>query len=145
MDRATATTYLTNEYVDLATDSKFTSGQISTAYSTAIDNSLRQLGYAETDLATADVDQTNVKKYLALLEYFTLKRFLRLYSLKFNVKAGSGAVDASRSQAFEQIRQLLGDAEADLARLGIPLGGIQSFEMGRLTTDILEPSTLAEF
>lgn len=145
MDRPTATAYLVEEFSDLATDSKFTSGQITSAYSTALDNSLRHLGYEETDLPTADVDQVNVIKYVALLEYFTLKRFMRLYSLKFDVEAGNKAIVATRSQAFNMLKSLLGQAEADLARLGIPLGGVASFEMGRVTLDYLEPSTLAEF
>ncbi|SRR6266571_1912199 len=145
MDRTTALSYLTKEFSDIATDAKFDANATSTAYNTAIDNSLRHLNYLETDIPTANVDQTNVIKYLALLEYFTLKRFMRLYSLKYNVSAGNKAVEASRAQAFSQMRSLLGQAEADLARLGIPLGGVASFEMGRITTDILEPSTLAEF
>ena len=145
MDRATAVSYLTKEFTDIATDAKFDANATATAYNTAIDNSLRHLSYQETDLPTANVDQTNVIKYIALLEYFTLKRFMRLYSLKFDVSAGNKTVEASRSQAFTQMKSLLGQAEADLSRLGIPLGGVASFEMGRITTDILEPSTLAEF
>ena len=145
MDRATAVSYLTKEFNDIATDAKFDANATASAYSTAIDNSLRHLNYLETDLPTANVDQVNVIKYIALLEYFTLKRFMRLYSLKFDVSAGNKAIEASRSQVFSQVRSLLGQAEADLARLGIPLGGVASFEMGRITDDFLEPSTLAEF
>lgn len=145
MDRTSATTYLTNEFSDLAKGAKFTSTQISTAYAIAIDNALRQLDYAETDLATADVEQVNIKKYIALLEYFALKRFLKPYGTKVDVKAGSGAVDARKSQAFEMLRQLFADAEADLARLGIPLGGLASFEMGSINLGFLASRTLSEF
>jgi hypothetical protein len=145
MDRTAATTYLTSEFSDIAKGAKFTTAQIDTAYATAINNALRQLDYAETDLATADVEQVNIKKYIALLEYFALKRFLKPYGTKYDVKVGSGAVDASKSQAFDMLRQLFADAEADLARLGIPLGGLASFEMGRINLDFLEPSKLGEF
>jgi|ERR1700724_395801 len=145
MYRTDAMTYLTSEFGDIATDAKFDANATASAYSTAIDNSLRHLGYQETDLPTVNVTQSQVISYLALLEYFTLKRFMRLYSLKFDVEAGNKAIVASRSQAFSQMKSLLGQAEADLARLGIPLGGVASFEMGRITDDFLEPSTLAEF
>lgn len=145
MDRTSAVAYLTEEFAELATDAKFTSTQTTNAYDTAIDNALRKLDFAETDLATADVAQADVQKYLKLLEYFALKRFSRLLAIRFDVEAGNKAIVASRSQAFRMVEQLVEETREELAVLGIVIGGSQTFEMGRVNLDFLEPSTLAEF
>ena len=138
MNRASALTYLTNEFADLATDSGLISGDLTAAYNTAIDNSLRQLGYVEADLSTADVAQTDITKYLALLEYFALKRFVRLLSTRVSVSL-PGPASAQRNQAFSQVQSLLNAAREDLADMGIDPGGASSFEFGRLNLDFLEP------
>lgn len=143
MDRDAANLYLTNEYAELATDAKFTSDQLTTAYNTAIDMSLRWLDYAETDLATADVTQANVLKYIGLLNYFALKRFQRLLAIRTDVKIANRALDVSRSQAFTAVSKLLDTAEQDLEGLGISIKN--SFEMGRVTLDFQEPSLPREF
>jgi len=138
MNRAAALTYLTNEFADLATDSGLISGDLTAAYNTAIDNSLRQLGYVEADLSTADVAQADITKYLALLEYFALKRFVRLLSTRVSVSL-PGPASAQRNQAFSQVMSLLNAAKEDLADLGIDPGSASSFEFGRLNLDFLEP------
>jgi len=140
VDRTTATNYLSNEYAELATDAKFTTQQTSTAYSTALDMALRFLGYQESDLATADV-QAPILSYIALMNYFTLKRFSRLLSIRFDVEI-TGALKASRSQAFAQVEKLLIDAEMECINLGFQVGGISSFQMGRITLDFMEPDSL---
>src|SRR5258708_40080737 len=106
MDRAAATTWLTSEFADLAADAGFTGGQITTAYSTATDMALRQLGVLETDLPTYDTTQAQVMAYLALLGYYALKRFARLLSVRVAV-ALPGPTSAQRQQAFAQVNVLL--------------------------------------
>lgn len=146
MDRASALAYLTSEFAELATDAKFSSTQTSTAYSTAIDNSLRKLGVFEEDLATADVVQADIQKYIKLLEYFALRRFSRLLAVRFDVEAGNKSIVATRSQAFRMVEQLIEEARSELAVLGIVVGGDNKiFEMGRINLDFLEPSKLGEF
>jgi hypothetical protein len=145
LDRTTAVNYLTEEFAELATDAKFTSQQTTNAYSTAIDNSLRKLGFAETDLPTAVVVQADTQKFLKLLEFFSLKRFSRLLSLRFDVEAGNKAISATRSQAFSHVERLVDEARAELAVLGVIVGGGSFFEMGRVELDFNEPKTLAEF
>lgn len=141
MDRTAATTYLTEEFRELASESKFTSQQTTDAYNVAIDNSLRYLSFAEVDLATADVAQADVRKYLALLEYYALKRFLRLLSLRYDVKAGNGAIEAMRSQPYRQVKELLDDAEATCQTLGLNIGApVPAVQPFRLQLDFLEPS-----
>jgi len=143
MDRAAALVWLTSEFAELAADAGFTSDQSATAYSTAIDMSLRQLGVVETDLATYNCAQAQVMGYLALLNYYALKRFARLLATRVAV-ALPGPTSAQRQQAFAQIKALLDDAEADLVKLGIELGQ-SAWQMGRVDLDFLEPGSQGEF
>ncbi len=143
MNRAAANAYLVEEYRELATDAEFTSDQTTAAYSTATDMALRQLGVVETDLATADVAQADTLKYIACLNYYALARFAKLLAIRFDVKAGSGAIDAARSQAFDRVNLLKGQAAAELAQYGINIGGVEGSQMGWLGLDFNEPSTLA--
>lgn len=145
MDRSSAVNLLTQQYRELATDAEFTTQDTTDAYDAAIDMSLRQLGTQESDLATADVEQPNVLKYIALLNYYTLKRFSTLYSIKFDVEAGQKEIVAALSQAFKMITVLLAQAAEELTQYGIFVGSSQGFQMGRMTLDYLEPSTLSEF
>jgi len=139
MDRTAATAFLTGEYAEMAASAKFTTDQTTTAYNTAIDMALRQLGVQETDLATADVDQSQVKGYIALLNYYALKRFVRLFSLQFDVNIGNNTVFAYRSQIFKSMQQLLADAEQECLKLGYDVGGGPSFQMGQINLDYNEP------
>jgi hypothetical protein len=145
VDRTAANALLNQQYRELTVDAKFTSQNITDAYSAAIDMSLRQLGYQESDLATADVIQSNVLKYIALLNYYALKRFSTLLSIKFDVKAGSGAVEAARSQAFKMVATLMEQAAEELTQYGIFVGSSQGFQIGTMTLDFQEPSVLSEF
>lgn len=145
MNRTSAIVYLTEKYRELSAEAKFTTQQITDAYNGSIDMSLRQLGYEESALATADVAQSDVLKYIACLNYYALDRFVTLFALRFDVKAGSGAIDAQRSQISNHVVALRNLAAKELAQYGIIVGGANSFQMGRLTLDFLEPSTVWEF
>jgi hypothetical protein len=145
MNRDAALTYLTEEYRELSGDAKFTSDQITTAYGTAIDMSLRQCGFAESALATADVAQADTLKYLACLNYYALARFAKLLSIRFDVAAGSGAINAQRSQAFKAVSALKEQAATELLQYGINVGGLQSFELGHIQLDTNEPGIPGEF
>jgi hypothetical protein len=140
MDRTAATNYLEQMYRELATDAKFTTDQTTAAYDNAIDMSLRKLNFAESDLATADVVQSDVQKYYALLDYYMLERFNTLLSVRFDVSF-PGPVSAKRSQAFNQVSVLLARAENKLATLGIVIGASgESAQFGFINLDFLEPS-----
>jgi hypothetical protein len=140
MDRTAATAYLVQQFRELATDAKFTTDNTTAAYSNAIDMSLRWLGTDETDLATADVEQADMLKYLALLDYFALERFNTLLSIRFDVSF-PGPVSAKRSQEFSQVSTLLARAENKLASLGIVIGASgEAAQFGFINFDFLEPS-----
>ncbi len=138
MNRTAATAILTTEYAELVTEVKFTTQQTSDAYTFAVDMSLRQLGYTEDVLATTDVPQSQITVYLALLNYYALRRFSRLLSIRFDVQI-AGSLQALRSQAFKQVQQLLEEAEAECANLGYAVGSKSGLQMGRVPLDYLEP------
>ncbi len=139
MQRATAITNLTNEYSDLATDAKFTSDQLTTAYNFAVDMSLRQLGVTEDLLASFDVPQAQIRGYLALLNYYALKRFTRLLAVRFDVTVPQALV-ALRSQAYTHVMAQMEEAENECIKLGYDVGGRNTgFQMGRIELDFLEP------
>lgn len=139
MDRPTATNYLQEEYADLATETGWAAGMIATAYSVVIDQSLRQLGYTEAQLASTDVGQSLVVNYLALLDYYALLRYAKFFAIKVDVTIGPrNAVAAKRSQVAAHVNALLAWAETRLRQLGI--GPVEQLAMGRMTLDFLEPS-----
>ena len=145
MNRASATAYLVEKYRELSTEAKFTSQQITDAYNGAIDMSLRQLAYEESALATADVVQANILKYLACLNYYALDRFVTLFVLRFDVKAGSGAIEATRSQISNHAVALKNLAALELSQFGIIVGNSQGFQIIHMTRGDVEPSTLSTF
>lgn len=134
MNRAAALDYLQSEYSDLLTESNLDSDASLRAYSTAIDQALRILDYSEDELQTADVEE--VTEYTALLDYFALLRYSRVFAVRSDVSV-SGAISASQSQAYQQVKELLDTATERLAGLGVsPTQAIQS---GRFNLDFLEP------
>jgi hypothetical protein len=145
VDRTAASVYLTEEYRELASEADFTSDQTTSAYSIAMDMSLRQLGYTETALSSTDVPQADVLKYLALLNYYALNRFAKLLSIRVDTSAGNNAINTKDSQAFDQVTKLQAYAAQEVASYGIDVGGIGAYRMGRINLDFLEPSTTTEF
>jgi len=137
MNRAAALAYMQNEYADMATEAGLDTTPLLQAYNTVIDQSLRGLEYPEAQLGTTDVPDALVPAYLAHLDYFALSRFLRVFSMRFNVSV-SGAVSASQSEIFGHVHVLRDMAEKRLAGLGY--SPTQAFTSGRFTLDFLEPS-----
>ena len=144
MDRTAASTYLTSEFAELASYAQFDTGQTTTAYSTATDMALRQLGYTEDVLSTTDVPQAQVMPYLKLLEYYALRRFARLLSIQVTVTL-PGPTTAMRNQAFSQVTALLAQVQEDLIALGVDIGNAKSFQLGRISLDFQEPSVIGEY
>lgn len=137
MNRAAALAYVQAEYADIALEAGIDTTPLLSAYNTAIDQSLRGLEYPEDELGTADVSDNQVISYLALLDFFVLTRFLRVFALRTDVSV-SGAISASQSQMFRQLQKLHDMAEKRLDGLG--LSPVETFTSGRFTLDFLEPS-----
>ncbi len=138
MDRAAATTYLTTEYQELVADAGLSNQQVSDAYNLALDIALRQLGVGEADLPTWDVPDSQVLAYLALAGYYTLRRFVRLLSVRVSVTV-AGSLSAARNQAATACKAILDDLKAECAARGYPID-VEQATMGYLNLDFQEPS-----
>ncbi len=137
MNRTAALAYVQNEYADIALEAGLDTTPLLQAYNTAIDQSLRGLEYPESQLGTTDVPDSQVIGYLALMDFFVLTRFLRVFALRTDVSV-SGSVSATQSQTFKQVQLLRDAAEKRLDGLG--LSPVETFTSGRFTLDFLEPS-----
>lgn len=142
MNRVEALAYLDEEYRELAVESEMVEGDRLRAYHAVIDQSLRHLDFDEADIPTATVDASDTIVFLALLDYFVLRRYTRIFSLRINVSVG-GAITAAQSMTFAQVKQLCDEAMRKLSDLGISFP-ISPIQVGRFNIDILEP-TLGEF
>jgi hypothetical protein len=143
MDRAEALAYIQEEYQEIASESGLDADALLRTYGRAIDRSLRDLGVEEDAIVTATITIANdITAYYALLDYYALLRFSRVFSTRTDVSV-SGALSSSQSQAFKQVSSLLGEAKARLLDLG--LGPTEEFSMGRLSLDYIEPSAGSEF
>jgi hypothetical protein len=136
MDRAAALEYLQDEYQELSDDTELASDRQLRAYSSAIDQSLRELGYAETDIPTA-IELVRIQSYTALLDYFVLVFYSRIFALRTDVNV-AGALQAARSQTFKQVQILLNLAEKRLINMGINLTQVR-IRGGRVNLDFLTP------
>jgi hypothetical protein len=144
MDRTSATAYMTSEYSDIAAAAKLTNTQIAAAYSNALDMSLRLLGYTEDLLSTTDVPQVQIQAYIALMNYFVLRRFLRVFVVQYDVNFADAAFQLSRSQAFKQLQTMLQDAEQECANYGYQVGAnTTTITTGRFTLDYLTSGCLS--
>ena len=137
MTRDDALTYLQNEYLDLATEASLTTSAQLLAYNTAIDQACRGLEVPENAIGQAVIADSNVRGFLALLDYFALTRYARVFSIRTNVAVGGG-ISVQQSQSFTQVQMLLDRAEKRLDGLG--LSPTEEMTMGRFTLDFLEPS-----
>lgn len=108
-------------------------------FGSAIDSALREMGYTQDELATADVAAADVRAYLALCDYYALK-LLKTYlagDVDIAASAADGQVNKKRSQAYAMTDGLLKDAREEVVRLGY----LESdFELFKLNADYLEPA-----
>lgn len=141
MNRTAALAYVQQEFLDLATEAGLDQTPLLMAYNTVIDQALRGLGYAEVDIATTDTLDTEVPGYLALLDFYALTRFSRIFALRMDVTV-AGSVTARQSQIFTQVKLLLDAATKRLDGLG--LNQQEQVALGRVTLDYLEPSFVGD-
>jgi hypothetical protein len=138
VNRTDALAYLKEEYTELSTEAAFDADGELRVYSRAIDRALRDLGTDEASIGTATVtDHTAIIGFLALLDYYALERYARVFATRTDVSV-SGALSAAQSQTFKQVMSLRKAAVDRLVQLG--LGPVEQFASGRLNLDFLEPS-----
>jgi hypothetical protein len=138
VNRATALAHLQTEFAAMAAVTGQATDDSAAGYGGALDQALRQLGFAAGDLATADVPDLTTPDYLHLAEYYALARFSRALALSVDVETDVATGKRSRSSLFDKVLKLLDKAGADLVNAGYLVGG--GFEVGRMNLDFLEPS-----
>ena len=134
--------FLMAEFSDLAAEAQWSGAQAVTVYIDATDSAWRQMGVAEADLPAAVLDDSNIPAIRALVSFYTLRRLWRAFSLRVDVEI-VGQVKAARSQLTKAVQQMLQAAQVEASGYGFYVGG-DSFQMGRVTLDFLEPAG-AEF
>ncbi len=137
MNRTQATSYLASEFSALLLEIGITAGQPTTDFfAIPVDNSLRAMGYAETDLPTVD-QLTKVDDYIALLEFYALKRFAKNLSIYANIAINTTGLSRMKSQVYANVVQLLDKAHQEVIARGYDKG--EAFGLTRLELDFKEP------
>lgn len=136
MNRASAFSYLEDQFKELADNADFSQDDISRAYSVVIDQSLRALGTTGSSLGTTDVVDSLVVTYCALLDYYALERYLKAFSMSTQVTI-SRSLMVARQEMFSHVNELHRQAEKKLILLGV--GPVELMQPVRFNLDFLEP------
>lgn len=132
MTQAAAATYLGGQLGVIAT------AVGSASYADDIAQALRRLGVSEADLATAVIADADRGAFLALAEYYALRRFARMLVAKANVSI-DGLGSAQYAQMFDNVKELMGEAAASAAGLGYPVDAVPAWGLGSINLDFIEP------
>jgi hypothetical protein len=136
--RAQAATHLHAQFSALASEiSQAETDDSATGYGPDIDQALRQLGEGEITLATATVIDGYVPAYLALAEYYCLRRMARQLSLQ--VDQTLNTMSEKKGQRAGTLAGLIAEAAKACEGLGYAVGGGVTWSMGRLNLDYIEP------
>lgn len=137
MNRAQATSYLAGQFSELADIAGVVTTDTTSGFGPAIDQSLRKLGYTETQLPTAD-ETANVVAFIALLEVYALKKLQRALAIKYNYSIDGQS--HSEEPVFQHLKDMLTEAKETAASAGFTVDGADSWESWRFNLDIYEPS-----
>ena len=138
MDRATAATHLDYQFSVLAGEiGQAESDDSATGYGPDIDQALRHLGESEATLSAATVADAFVPSYLALAEYYALRRYGRQLALKADTT--SGTMSKKFGQQAATVAALRTEAAERAAGLGYPVSGAAAWSIGQINLDYLEP------
>lgn len=143
MSRLQAATYLSTEagLESLINESGRKSTDTADGYKPAIDQALRRLGASESGLATAEIADSQIPAYIALMEYYALRLFARTIATRVDYQATS--LEADRDAVFQHVRQLMEQAAEAAEAYGYSIDGDSAWSLGRLTLDYIEPEPAA--
>lgn len=117
ISRAQVAHYLDGEFSNLAAAIDQTDNSDGdSGYGADIDNALRALDTAESDLEDAEVEDEDRAAYYALAEYYAARRFWRQLSHLVNHKVGDSTYDYKGMMANAKL--LADDAAKTAASLG---------------------------
>ncbi len=136
MTRSDAIEYLASRYSDLERQTSTEQADSPLGYKTVLDVALRDLEFAEEDLATAEVESADARAFLALLDYHAVYRFYTILSALGNISIDG--ITINYAQTIRQLEALLRRLEERLGALGIIAGG-NANELGEINLDYLQP------
>lgn len=134
--RADLATYLDGQFSALATAALPGPLPPVVLYGAAIDQTLRTMGTAQADLPTATFLDAQASDAIVLAEYYSLVGIERAMALNVDQSLGAGLASEKTGQLFTNVHALVVQARADVVARGYL---DQSWEMGRLSLDFLEP------
>ncbi len=140
LTRASATTLLAGRFAELLTESGVAATDTPGGLGGPIDDALRDQGVAESALTTDPVvSDANTRGFLALAEYYVLRRIWRAVGRFVDIRLDAPDVDKKRSQLAKAVKEQLDEARA--AAAGYGLGTVNSWQApAALSTDYLEPA-----
>jgi hypothetical protein len=144
MTRTQAAAYLESQYSNLRKEIlQALTDASATGYGPDIDQALRKLDVVEADLATATVEDADVRVFLALCDYYCLRRMARRAATKVDLPDTFAREGSGRESISRNVRELLKEAKATLDSMGISLGDDDAWQMIRLNLDFVEPEPTA--
>jgi hypothetical protein len=139
INRTQAAAHLDSQFSVLASEiGQVTTDDTALGYGPDIDQALRKLGKSEDAIATATVANSDAAAYLALAEYYALRRFWRALAIKITMSV-DGIGSASESHMFDHLSKLVEEAAEVAAGLGYPVGAVPTWSLGSINLDFIEP------
>jgi hypothetical protein len=137
--RTQAAAHLHTQFSVLASEiSQAETDDSATGYGPDLDQALRYLGEGESSLATATVMDTTGPAYLALAEYYCLRRMARQLSLA-STDVRVGEMSQKLGQRASTLAGLIDEARTACASLGHPVDGSPAWSTGSINLDYTEP------
>ena len=140
ISRSAALNYINPQFEDFASMiGQKSLSDLPNGYRPDIDNALRELGFEESALTTAAVEDTKRRAYFTLVEYFAARRMWIRASAMSNVKLGPRSEDFSKN--IDAIKAIMDDAAARAAGLGYSLSAESEWEYASWASGSIEPRT----
>jgi len=111
-----------------------------TGYGPGIDNALRALGYTESQLSAAEVDESQRAAYFALADYHTARRLWRVLGARAT-SVSLGPASINYAGMVNAIKLIMDDAAAEMTLQGYAVG--PGWSSGTLTLDWIDAEPTA--
>lgn len=136
LSRAQLLTRLQNTYAILLSEAALTITDTSAGLGPALDDTLRELGVAEDDLAAGEIENEDILDAIELGGYFVLLQIANIFAIRTSVSVDGLSV--GQNQQFSAVMKLLEAKRAALTKAGY-LRGAGRMTYGSYTLDFQEP------
>lgn len=136
LSRAQLLTRLQNTYAILLSEAALTITDTSAGLGPALDDTLRELGVAEDDLAAGEIENEDILDAIELGGYFVLLQIANIFAIRTSVSVDGLSV--GQNQQFSAVMKLLEAKRTALTKAGY-LRGAGRMTYGSYTLDFQEP------